>query len=176
MKDNSFRYRLDKRSRTVTWVTLTGIILVFGALSWFTFGEYLPAWFISIAMAVIGLSILSIPRSIRVTEQAVEIRCVVEITHIPYDHVKCVRRIGRTELGRILPLFASPGFFGYFGWWLDARNWDIIKVYASSWHGLVMIEDIYEQRYLVSSDRADELVESISKECRRCEKHAEAQE
>lgn len=168
MKDGKFKYRLDKRCRRITWITLAVIAVVFGVLWYFSFGEYLPAWFFSIALAVAGLMILSVPRSIRITPRAVEIRCVVEITHIPYENIKSARRIGRTELGRIYPVFASPGIFGYFGWWLDARNWDIIKVYASSWHGLVMIEDIYEQRYLVSSDHADELVESIDAECRRC--------
>lgn len=168
MTGKTFKYKLDKRTRTTTWIILAVIILAFGALWIFTFGEYLPAWFFSIVVAVMGLSILSIPRSIRITPQALEIRCVVEITHIPYDHIKCVKRVSRPELPRIYPVFASMGFFGYFGYYLDARNWDIIKVYASSWDGLVMIEDIYEQRYLVNSDRADELVDEIMAECGRC--------
>jgi hypothetical protein len=144
------------------------ILIVFGGLWLLSLGEYLPAWFFSIVIAIVGLLILSIPRSIRITEQALEIRCMVEITHIPYEHIKKVRRIGRTELGRIYPLFASPGVFGYFGWWLDVRNWDIIKVYASSWHGLVLVEDIYEQRYIVCADDSDRLVREIEKECTRC--------
>jgi hypothetical protein len=148
-------------------MTLTAILVVFGGLWAFSLGEYLSAWFLSIATAVVCLSILSIPRSLRVTEQALEIRCTVEITHIPYEHIESVRRIGRTELGRIIPLFASPGVFGYFGWWLDVRNWDIVKVYASSWHGLVLIEDIYEQRYIVSADDPDRLVEALDTECTR---------
>lgn len=168
MTDNRFRYRLDKRCRTITWITVAATALVFGVLTFFTFGAYLPAWFLSIAAAVIGLSILSIPRSIRITPQALEIRCVVEITHIPYEHIKSIGRIGRTELRRVYPIFASPGFFGYYGYWLDTRNWDIIKVYASSRHGLVIIEDIYEQRYIVSSERADELINAVRAECRRC--------
>jgi hypothetical protein len=168
MNEIIFTYRLDKQSRKITWITLTAVMVVFGGLWLLSLGEYLPAWFFSIVLAVVALLILSIPRSLRTTEQALEIRCIVEITHLPYEHIESVRRIGRTELGRIIPLFASPGIFGYFGWWLDVRNWDIVKVYASSWHGLVMIEDIYEQRYIVSADDPDLLVKAIEKECSRC--------
>jgi hypothetical protein len=168
MNETIFKYRLDKHSRRITWITLTAIVVVFGGLWAFALGEYLPAWFFSIVLAIVALMILSIPRNLCVTEQALEIRCVVEITHIPYTHIENVRRIARTELGRIFPLFASQGIFGYFGWWLDVRNWDIIKVYASSWHGLVMIEDIYEQRYIVSADDPDLLVEAIETERNRC--------
>jgi hypothetical protein len=168
MNGTRFKYKLDKRSRRITWITLASIVVIFGGLWVFSLGEYLPAWFLSIVIAIVCLLILSIPRSLRITEQALEISCVVEITHIPYEHIESVRRIGRTELGRIIPLFASPGVFGYFGWWLDVRNWDIVKVYASSWHGLVLIEDIYEQRYIVSADDPDRLVEALEAECSRC--------
>jgi hypothetical protein len=168
MNETGFKYRLDGRSRRITWITLTVIVVIFGGLWLLSLGEYLPAWFFSIIIAIVILLILSIPRSLRITEQALEIRCVVEITHIPYEHIESVRRIGRTELGRMIPLFASSGVFGYFGWWLDVRNWDIIKVYASSWHGLVLIEDIYEQRYLVNADDPERLVAAIENECNRC--------
>ncbi len=163
---NKFRYRLDKRTRNITLITLGVVILVCGGLWFFSIGDYLPAWFFSISLAVIGLSVLSIPRSIRIAEDAVEIRCVIEITHIPYEHLKSVRRIGRTELKPFIPVFASMGFFGYFGYYFFPRNWEIIKVYATSWHGLVIIEDIYEQRYLVSTDRPDELVGGIERACK----------
>lgn len=162
MADIKFKYRLDKRTRNITLITLTVVVVVCGSLWLFSIGDYLPAWFFSIALAVIGLSALSIPRSIRITDEAVDIRCIVEITHIPYGHLKSVQRIGRAELRPFIPVFASMGFFGYFGYYLLPENWEIIKVYATSWHGLVMIEDIYEQRYLVSSDNPDELVAAVS--------------
>ncbi len=36
-----------------------------------------------------------------------------------------------------------------------------MKVYATSWQGLVMIEDIYEQRYLVNCDDPEALRRAI---------------
>jgi hypothetical protein len=118
-------------------------------------------WFSGLSIALVLLAILSIPRNIRVTGDAVEIRCVIEITHLPYHHIRSARRITLGELTPLVPIFASPGFFGWFGYWLDFQSWDFIKVYVTSWHGLVVIEDHYEQRYVVSSDDPDALCEAI---------------
>ena len=152
---------MDKTGRIVTWSVAGVIALAVVLLWWLSPGSYLPVWFASIALALVALALLSVPRSIRITSDAVEIRCTVEITHIPYHHIRSVRRIDRTALHPLIPVFASPGFFGWFGYWLDTRSWDLIKIYASSWQGLVMIEDIYEQRYVVNADDPDRLCEAI---------------
>ncbi|MDR2912826.1 MAG: PH domain-containing protein [Alistipes sp.] len=157
-----FKYALDKRCRIVTWSVAGGVVLTAGLLWLFSPGEYLPVWFTSIALAVVVLALLSVPRSIRISDEAVEIVCLVEITHIPYRHIRSVRPIDRLELRPLVPVFASPGFFGYFGYWLDVQNWDFIKIYATSWQGLVVIEDIYEQRFVVSSSDAGRLCEEIA--------------
>ncbi len=156
-----FRYRLDRRARLATWIT-AGFIAVAITLLWLLSpGSYLPAWFSSIAFAVLALAALSVPRRIRVTSAAVEIRCVIEITHITYRHLKDIRRVEPSDLKPFMPIFGSPGFFGYFGYWLARKNWDVVKVYASQRRGLVMIEDLYEQRYLVSVDEPDRLIEAV---------------
>ena len=161
MKTIKFRYPRDKRTTIITSSVL-GTIAIATTLLWiFSLGGYLPAWFTSIALAFLALVVLSIPRSIRVTDEAVVISCLVEITHIPYNHLKSVRRVERAELRPLVPVFASPGFFGYFGYWLDVRGWDFIKAYATSWNGLVVIEDIYEQRYLVNCSDPDRLIAAI---------------
>ena len=165
MKNNpeilKFRYKLDKRARIITWSVLGAIVLIVTMLWLFTLGAYLPAWFSSLAVAFLALIALSIPRSIRVTDQAVEIRCLIEITHITYGHIKSVKRVEKSELQPLVPAFASPGFCGWFGYWLDVRNWDFIKVYATSWADLVMIEDIYEQRFVVNCSDPEALIAAI---------------
>lgn len=157
-----FKYRLDRRVRIITWSVTGGIILA-GVLIWLLSpGRYLPVWFVSIALAFVALALLSVPRSIRITSDAVEIRCTVEITHIPYHHIRSARRIDRASFRPLWPVFASPGFFGWFGYWIDIHSWDFIKVYATTWQGLVVIEDIYEQRYVVNADDPDRLCEAIA--------------
>ena len=162
MTELKFKYRLDRRSRVITFATVGVILLAGGLLRWLSPGEYLPVWFASIALALGILALLSVPRSIRVTSDAVEIRCLVEITHIPWRHIRSVRRTDRSEFRPLVPVFASPGFFGWFGYWLDLQSWGFIRVYTTSWSGLVVIEDIYEQRYLVSADDPDRLCEAVA--------------
>ncbi len=151
-----FGYRFDKTCRIVTWSVAGGILLAGGLLWWLSPGEYLPVWFLFIALSLVLLALLSVPRSIRLTRDA------VEITHIPWRHIRSARRVDRASLRPLWPLFASPGFFGWTGYWLDAKGWDVVKVYATSWQGLVVIEDIYEQRYVVNSDDPDGLCEKIN--------------
>jgi hypothetical protein len=167
MTGQRFKYKLDRTCRIVTWSVAGGVVLTGGLLWWLSPGEYLPVWFSGIAVAALALAMLSVPRSIRVSSDALEIRCVVEITHIPYHHIRSVRRTTHAELNPLIPAFASPGFFGWFGYWLDVHSWDFIKVYASSWQGLVVIEDHYEQRYVVSADDPDALCEAIVSHIKR---------
>lgn len=157
-----FKYRFDKTCRIVTWSVAGGIVLAGGLLWWLSPGKYLPVWFLFIALALVLLALLSVPRSIRLTTDAVEIRCVVEITHIPWRHIRGARRVERASLTPLVPVFASPGFFGWSGYWLDVRGWDLVKVYATSWQELVVIEDIYEQRYVVNCGEPDVLCEKIT--------------
>jgi hypothetical protein len=169
----SFRYRLDGRCRTITWATAGALVAAGVLIWWLSPGKYLPVWFLSIAVAVVSLVAMSIPRRIVVTADAVEIRCVLEITHLPWGHLAGVRRVERQELGRLVPTFASPGFGGYFGYWFDVAGWDFVKVYASGWRGLVLIEDIYEQRYVVSADDPDTLCRAILRGMEQAEEQSE---
>lgn len=161
MKTVKFKYRLDKTARIVTLSVVGGVVVAGVLLWWLSPGKYLPVWFASIAAAAILLALLSVPRSIRITPEALEIRCVLEITHIPYNHIRSVRRMERPRPGSLVPVFASPGFFGYFGYWLDTRGWDFVKLYATSWQGLVMIEDVYEQRFVVNVNDSEMLCAMI---------------
>lgn len=163
MDNERFEYRLDRRCRVVTLAVAVGLVAAGVLLWWLSPGKYLPVWFTSIAVATVVLALLSVPRAIVVTAEAVEIRCVLEITHIPYKHIRSARRTSREELSPLVPLFASPGFGGYFGYWFDAAGWDLVKVYASGWRGLVVIEDIYEQRYVVNAADPDALCGAIER-------------
>jgi hypothetical protein len=167
MTETRFKFRLDKTCRIVTWSVAGGVAAAGALLWWLSPGEYLPVWFAGIVLAVGGLALLSAPRSIRLRSDAVEIRCVVEITHIPYHHIRSVKLVERSALGLLVPVFASPGFLGWYGYWLAPATWDFFKIYATSWQGLVMIEDVYEQRYVVSSDRPRELCRSIEVNIKR---------
>lgn len=142
---------LDRRARRITIAIIAIVALATGWMTWryISQGGYYPAWFLTFALAIAALYILSIPRKIRLTEQAVEIRCIVEMTSIAREDIRAVRRLekGKTHL---FPLLGSYGFFGYYGYYLDWREWEIVRVYASRWEDLAEIRDAYDQRFVIN--------------------------
>ncbi len=158
-----FKYVFDRRVRRVTLITLSVVALAIAALWIFSSTYYLPAWFSSVTFALLALGSLSIPRNVKVTDNAIEIRCLVEMTIIPFNHIKGVERVDISDYGLLVPVFGSPGVMGYFGYWLCLADWTFVKVYASQLTELVEIEDIYEQKFLIGLNEADKLMAEVEK-------------
>jgi predicted membrane protein len=157
------KYRRDRRTLRLTLIISLALLALSAAMILFIHDVYLRAWLIAILLAVILLYILSIPRYISLKDGTLEIHCVVELTRIRVEDILSVKRVSRGDLN-ILLLLGSYGFFGYYGYYADMAHWDTIKVYATEWDNLVLIEDIYETRYLVSCTDADRLIEGIKEE------------
>lgn len=145
----------------LTWVISGVVAATFLSLALLLGEGYLRAWIIAILLAVLLLYVLSIPRYIKVDGRALEIHCVVEMVRIPVEDIRSVRRLADAESRGYAPLLGSYGFFGYYGYYADLRQWDTVRVYAAEWDNLVEIEDIYEERYIVSCREADRLVEML---------------
>lgn len=157
-----YEYRLDRKTGYRTAMHLVVFASLAVVLLYVYDGGYILAWFISMMIAVIGLMILSVPRKIVFAEETLEIICISDFTEIPYKDIVSARVVAGSEMRFFLPLFASAGFFGYYGYFLNLRRMDLVKVYASSWSGFVEITDIYEDKYYVSCDRGDEMVALIA--------------
>ncbi len=156
-----YKYRFSRRTIYLSIVYL----VVFALLGWLLYhlyeGGYLSAWFTSFIVALIALMALSIPRKIVVTEDRVEIRCLLDITEIRRDEIASVRRVETRRMKWFLPIFGGYGFFGYYGHFLDLRRLDRVRIYASEWRNFVEITDIYEERLYVSCTEADRLVAEL---------------
>ncbi len=154
-------YRLDRRTRRTSLIISLVLALAFAALFFLVRDGYLRAWLIAMLLSVVVLYVLSIPRYISLGDGLLEIHCIVELTRIRVDDIVSIRRVTRDEI-RPLLLLGSYGFFGYYGYYVDLRIWETLKIYATEWENLVMIEDIYETRYLVSCRKADDLIAAVS--------------
>ncbi len=156
-----YEYKLDRKTGYRTAMHLVVFAVLAIVLLYVYDGGYILAWFISIIVAVIGLMTLSIPRKIVLTDEELEIRCISDFTQIPYKDIVSAKVVADKEMRFFAPLFASVGFFGFYGYFLNLRKMDLVKVYASSWKGFVEITDIYEDKYYVSCDRCDEMAALI---------------
>lgn len=159
MEVTKFKYSLDRRSKRITWgiiVLIVGLAIVFHFV-WGT--SYIPAWFLLFLLCIITLYILSFPRYLTIDDDALQIHCIVELTRIHVEEIEKIRRIDRDYFRRMIPLIGSYGFGGYYGYWFHLSDWEICKVYATERKQLVLIEDIYEDIYIVSCTDPDRLIE-----------------
>lgn len=157
-------YKYHFGRRTIYWTLFH--LVVFVLLGWLLYhlyeGGYLSAWFTSFVVALVALMALSIPRRIVVTDEKVEIRCLLDITEIRREEIASVRRVEKRRMRWMLPLFGGCGFFGYYGHFIDLRRFDRVRLYASEWKNFVEITDIYEERLYVSCTEADKLVAQLT--------------
>lgn len=156
-----YKYRFSRRTIYVSIAYLAIFALLGWALYHLYEGGYLSAWFTSFIVALIALMALSIPRKIVVTEECVEVRCLLDITEIRRDEIASVRRVENRRMKWFIPIFGGYGFFGYYGHFLDLRRLDRVRIYASEWRNFVEITDIYEDRLYVSCADADRLVAEL---------------
>lgn len=157
-----YKYHFERR--TIYWTLFH--LVVFVLLGWLLYhlyeGGYLSAWFTSFVVALVALMALSIPRRIVVTDEKVEIRCLLDITEIRREEIASVRRVEKRRMRWMIPLFGGCGFFGYYGHFIDLRRFDRVRLYASEWKNFVEITDIYEERLYVSCTEADKLVAQLT--------------
>lgn len=157
----SFKYKYNRKSKRDTLLSLLAVGVIVTLLLLYGEGSYLMACLTAIFIALVLLCLMSIPRKIIVTEDALDIRCVVELTHLEIGEIASIRRAYKWEYDRMIMVLGGFGLFGYYGFYFNFRRWDMYKVYATEWDYLVEIEDIYEQRYIVSCREAEKLIELV---------------
>lgn len=149
-----YRYRLDRLGRRITAAVTTLLVTAFVAFHFVWGANYLPAWMLFLLLCVVLLYILSIPRYVLLDDTSIDIHCIVDLTRIHLEDVELIRRIEPDEFRRLWPLLGSYGFWGYFGYYFSFREWNLYKVYASERKNLVLIEDIYEDTFIISCEQA----------------------
>ena len=160
---STYKYRFDHSTIYWTLIYIIVFVLLGGLLYHLYEGGYLSAWFTSFIVALVALMSLSIPRTIVVSDETVEVRCLLDITEIRRDEIASVRRVDPKRMKWFLPIFGGCGFFGYYGHFIDLRRLDRVRLYASEWRNFVEITDIYEDRLYVSCADADRLGISIQR-------------
>lgn len=121
---STYKYRFDHSTIYWTLIYIIVFVLLGGLLYHLYEGGYLSAWFTSFIVALVALMSLSIPRKIVVSDETVEVRCLLDITEIRRDEIASVRRVDPKRMKWFLPIFGGCGFFGYYGHFIDLRRLD----------------------------------------------------
>lgn len=159
-----YKYRIDRRTWYWTLLYMVGYIGLGIGLYLLYEGGYFSAWFATSIGALLILMALSIPRKLILTDEKLEIRCLLDMTELPRAEIASVRRLEKEEMRYIFPLFGGCGFFGYYGHFLDLRHFERLTIYASKWRNMIEINTIYEERFWLSCDKAEELISLLSEE------------
>lgn len=159
--------KMDRRARRCTvavFVLLAAVMVVV----WYFWGDggYVTAWTASFIVAVCAFFIMSVPRRIVVGETGIEIRCLVEVTHISYADLRSIRRLDAADMKKKYLVLGSYGFFGYYGFYRDGRTWETLKLYCTRWDDFVEITDACEQRYVVSCPQTNTFLEAVNEAMR----------
>ena len=157
-----YKYRFDRRTIYWTLVYVVVFSLLGGGLYYLYEGGYFSAWFTSFIIALIALMALSVPRKIVVTDETVQVRCLLDITEIDRSKIVSVRRVEPKEMTWIVPLFGACGFFGYYGHYYDLRSFTRVKLYATEWRNFVEIITDCEDRLYVSCTEAEKLEQELA--------------
>lgn len=156
-----FKYRTDRKTIYVGLALMLMMTLLGVALMLLYRGGFVSTWYLTLIVALVALAALSIPRSIVIRPDKVEVRCLCNLIEIDRSEIVSVRRVSRKEL-RVVPLFGIWGLFGYYGTFFDCRNMTSVQIYATQWNDFVEIVDSSDNCYYLSSDRADELIAAIT--------------
>lgn len=155
--------KMDKRVKWLTAIVLSLVCCCFSYFYWRSTASYLPAWFSILIIALLALVVLSIPRFINITQNSLEVHCIMELTTIPIHNIKSITPISRAELKWCIPipLLGIWGVFGYYGYYFDLKNMKVFKLFASQWNNFIRIEDIFEEVIVVSNPNRDKIIEMI---------------
>lgn len=151
-----FRMKRDKLSYVVT--ILWGIVAV-AVIFFFLYsssGTYLPAWISILMGAIVTLIYLSMPRSVVVTRDNIEIHCVADLTVIPRSEIIRIEPLSLKYLRGCVPLYAVWGVFGYYGYFVKLKGFRVFRMYASERRNLVVIRYGKDNKRVVVSVRERE--------------------
>ncbi len=156
-----FRYTMSRYCKYVTTISFLLITAIAFLLLFTSSGTYLSAWFTSVAVAVLLLFVISFPRYLSITDKNLEIHCVLEITEIPLADIRRIHPISRYRLKRHIPVLGSFGFGGFFGYYVDLIHLRIVRMYTTRLDHMIMIQDIYGQRYIVNCRYRELFIEML---------------
>lgn len=169
----SFSYKFNRRTKIQSAITFIFIVIIAFTLYKLYTGGFFSAWFLSLMAALAALMVLSIPRRIVLLNDKLEIQCVFDITEFDIREIASMRKVTTKEMRWVIRIFGSSGFFGYYGKYLDLKEWEIVTLYASEWDNFVEITDIYDSRTYVSCREAENLINTIRQAQELCREEDE---
>ena len=165
MMEKTYKYgRMDGLAKFITSFVIVFVAMGITALFYFFGAMYMTIWVCVVVAILVSLFAISIPRKLILTEEYLEIRCMLETTFLSLDRIDSITT-GR--LHGMVCVWGSFGFFGYYGYYADlnaflTRDGFLTKVYAKNRNNLLEIT-CEGKRYLIGCPDNESLVEELRK-------------
>ena len=156
-----FKQRFDHISICLTILIASAVIIFEVGIFLTSTSSFLPAWITILLTGLALLVITSIPKSVEITPDALEIHCFVELTYIPLEKIIVAKHVKFKSIIPI-PILGMFGFFGYYGYYLSLKKLKLYKVYARNWRNIVQIETTDNKRYLISTPKPQEFLKLLN--------------
>ncbi len=80
------------------------------------------------------------PRCVIVSQNYLELHCVLKLVRIDLVQIERVDIIPRSAFRGTVPLLGVWGIFGYYGWYVDLRRWQMVRIYSQELRNLIRVE------------------------------------
>lgn len=155
-------------------VTILTLVVLLSA-AWFTLVMEYPDqafWLKYLSMAIIvGTIVIGscyAPIRLKANGDKITIRLLLVLREIPLNEVIEVRKLSKFEVSGSIRTFGSGGLFGYLGCFKNNKLGNY-TMYATEWNNLVLIRT-NNKKYVISCTKAQDLVEYINSQSRKCYK------
>lgn len=154
-----------KPNRTVIIITIIFLLLIAAAyyvLFSVSSGTYLSGWFFISAITVVILLTLSAPYSIILTNKYLTLHGYIDITQIPVDTIKSLEIVESGDYKYYFPLFASLGYLGFFGVFVNLKKMEISRVYASKYSHWIIAKTEENGTYIFNVKNPNDFIDKFN--------------
>ncbi len=124
-------------------------------------GDYIIAWYITMVSSMTILHILTIPRYILLSQNAIEIRCLLKVVTIDSSSIEKIEKVSPRELHFAIPLSLWFGFWGSVGLFFIPKKFKLARFYITESRYLLKIKTLSGRLYYISCRERDSIINTI---------------
>ncbi len=159
--------KISTYSVAMTIITLIALIAIM--IARLERGHEITAYILAVIIVVSCFTALFYtPMTISATGSGVEINRSLRIKSLPYSEIESVRLCPPTMAEK--RLFASGGFFGYWGWFSEPGIGKYFAYYGKS-SDCFLITLKSGKKYVLGCEKAPEMVEYINSQLHKNDRH-----
>lgn len=159
MERLKFKYSITNLFGMALYVAV--VVGVGYLISLISLGSYIIAWYITMVSSMTILHILTIPRYILLSHNAIEIRCLLKVVTIDSSSIEEIKKVSPRELHFAIPLSLWFGFWGSVGLFITLPKLKLARFYITESRYLLRIKTLSGRLYYISCRERDSIINAM---------------